>query len=83
MNKHFIALQQELRTAWETRKSWSGLSGVDGITDIILDALLTAGVEVTLSQGLPGSFVRAPLTAETMPNDEADMATVRMRRTLD
>lgn len=82
MDKHFFSLQQELRTAWEIRTSWKGLSGVDGIVEVILDALLTAGVEVTLSQASPGSSVRAPFTAETMPNGEADMAILRMRRML-
>lgn len=68
MGDHFITLQRELRVAWETRKSWEGLSGVDGIVNVILAALLTAGVEVTLSQAPPGSRVYAPFTVETMPN---------------
>lgn len=82
LEEHFDSLQHELRAAWNTRKSWDGLAGVDGIVSVIVAALATAGVELSLSQDPPGSTVHAPFTVETMPNGEADMEIIRMRRIL-
>ncbi|WP_406227086.1 hypothetical protein ACI7YU_18665 [Pseudomonas siliginis] len=82
LEKHFDSLQGELRAAWETRKAWDGLAGVDGIVDVVLDALETVGVELSLNQEPPGSTVCAPFTAESMPNGEADMEIIRIRQIL-
>lgn len=72
-------LLDALRVAWDKRLDWNGLEGVDGIVDVLVAALATAGAEVTLCNTEPGSRVDVPYTAETMPNGEADMVIVRMR----
>ncbi|MGP1664878.1 MAG: hypothetical protein ACTS5I_02975 [Rhodanobacter sp.] len=75
-------LLDALREAWDKRLDWNGLEGVDGIVDVIVAALATAGAKVTLCNAAPGSRVDVPRTAETMPNGEADMVIVRMRESL-
>lgn len=72
-------LLDALREAWDKRLDWDGLEGVDGVVDVLVAALATAGAEVTLRNTEPGSRVDVPFTAETMPNGEADMVVVRMR----
>ncbi|WP_194787552.1 hypothetical protein [Pseudomonas sp. UFMG81] len=80
--QHFDALLGALRDAWETRTSWNGLTSLDPIVEVIVDALRTAGIEVTLTEVPPGSRVDVPYRAETLPNGEADMAIIRMRQAL-
>lgn len=80
--QHFHGLRLELRAAWDTRTTWSGLSRLDPIVEAILDALKTAGVEVILSEEAPGSRIQAPFSAATLPNGEADMAIIRARQAL-
>lgn len=82
LTQHFDALSTALRNAWETRTSWSGLSSLDPIVEVIVDALRTVGIEVTLAEGHPGSRVDVPYRVETLPNGEADMAIIRMRQAL-
>ncbi|SDY04722.1 hypothetical protein [Pseudomonas sp. NFACC08-1] len=82
LTQHFDALLSELRNAWETRTSWSGLASLDPIVEVIVDALRTVGIEVTLNEVHPGSRVDVPYRAETLPNGEADMAIIRMRQSL-
>jgi len=72
-------LLDALREAWDKRLDWNGLEGVDGVVDVLVAALATAGAKVTLCNIAPGSRVDVPFTAETMPNGEADMVLVRMR----
>jgi hypothetical protein len=73
-------LLEALRYAWDTRESWNGLKGVDGLVIVIVEALAISGAIVTLSENEPGSRVDVPFTAATMPNGEADMAIIRMRK---
>lgn len=65
-----------LRAAWENRHAWHGIEGVDGIVEVVQQALRTAGVSLRLEPG--GSQVHAPFSAATMPNGEADMAVIRL-----
>ncbi len=82
LTQHFDALLGALRNAWETRTSWSGLTSLDPIVEVIVDALRTVGIEVTLNEEHPGSRVDVPYRAETLPNGEADMVIIRMRQAL-
>ncbi|WOE78877.1 hypothetical protein RZO07_26910 [Pseudomonas protegens] len=79
---HLPALLGALREAWDCRESWDGLASLDPVVQVIIDALRTAGIELTLAQGSSSSHVSVPFTAETLPNGEADMAMIRMRRAL-
>lgn len=72
-------LLDALRAAWDNRHEWNGLEGVDGIVQVVQNALATAGAIVTLQQEPPGSRVDVPFSAATMPNGEADMTVIRMR----
>lgn len=76
-------LSVALRSAWDSRLTWSGLEGVDGIVEVIQKALADAGAIVSLQHEAPGSRIDAPYTAETMPNGEWDMLKVRARRGTD
>lgn len=82
LTPHFHELLGALRDAWETRESWDGLASLDPIVDVIVNALQTAGIDITLSQLPPGSRVDVPYRAETLPNGEADMAIIRLRQAL-
>lgn len=82
LTPHFHELLGALRDAWETRESWDGLASLDSIVDVIVNALQTAGIDITLSQLPPGSRVDVPYRAETLPNGEADMAIIRLRQAL-
>lgn len=75
-------LLEALREAWDKRLDWNGLEGINGVVDVLVAALATAGAKVTLCNTEPGSRVDVPYTAETMPNGEADMVIVRMRESL-
>ncbi|WP_205860665.1 hypothetical protein [Pseudomonas viridiflava] len=79
---HLPALLGALREAWDCRNSWDGLASLDPVVQVIIDALRTAGVELTLAQGDSGTRVSAPYTAETVANGEADMAMIRVRQAL-
>lgn len=70
-------LLSALRAAWDERHSWNGMEGVDGIVQVVQQALQTAGVILTLDA--TGSHVHAPFSAATMPNGEADMVLVRLQ----
>lgn len=70
-------LLSALRAAWDERHSWNGMEGVDGIVQVVQQALQTAGVILTLDA--TDSHVHAPFSAATMPNGEADMALVRLQ----
>ncbi|SEQ76010.1 hypothetical protein SAMN05216600_109156 [Pseudomonas cuatrocienegasensis] len=82
LTQHFDALLSALQDAWGKRTSWNGLASLDPIVEVIVDALRTVGIEVTLTEVPPGSRVDVPYRAETLPNGEADMAIIRMRQTL-
>lgn len=76
------AVHEALRTAWQTRHDWEGMSGLDGIVSALKQAMEIAGVQLHLSDEGDGSMIRAPYTAATMPNGEADMEIIRRRRML-
>jgi hypothetical protein len=63
-----------LRDAWESRVSWDGLASLDATVEVIVHALRTVGIEVTLTEVPPSSRVDVSYRAEALPNDEADMA---------
>lgn len=71
-----------LRRAWETRHDWQGIAGVDGIVDALQQAMEIAGIQLHLSEEGEGRSIHAPFTAATMPNGEADMEIIRLRRML-
>jgi len=58
-------LHEALRQAWESRLSWNGMHGVDRVVDVLLQAMRDAGVDVQLSEGLPGTRLDVPFTSET------------------
>lgn len=71
-----------LRHAWETRRDWQGMNGVDGIVNALQYVMSLAGIQLRLSEEGDGSMIHAPFTAATMPNGEADMEIIRLRRML-
>lgn len=67
--KFGVPLLNALRSAWESRLEWDGMSGVDEIADVILEAFGRLGVEVTFDlDGNPGRL-NIPYRANTMPDD--------------
>jgi hypothetical protein len=64
----FPLLLSALRDAWNIRLEWKGLQGVDGVVEVILCAMQTAGIEVALDAD--GSYVRVPVTPDTIPSPD-------------
>ncbi|QIQ69879.1 hypothetical protein [Pseudomonas coronafaciens] len=71
-----------VRKCWENKAPWNGLAGLDPIIDVLVDAMKMTGLALTLNQEPPGSSFSVIYSAATLPNGEADMEIIRMKRTL-
>ncbi|WCE03962.1 hypothetical protein [Pseudoxanthomonas sp. JBR18] len=85
-NSHLVALMSELRKAlrnvWSERDAGKGIGVFDPLKSLILQAYSAAGIDLAPGSNGHGYYVSVPCTAETMPNGEADMAIVLLRRKL-
>jgi hypothetical protein len=76
----FPALLAAFRDAWNSRLTWDGIAGVDGISAAIIKGFALSGVDLILRES--GSEVRVPYSADTMPNGDLDMAIIALRQRL-
>jgi len=68
---------EELRLIWDRREAGRGLTIFDDLVELVKQAYGDAGI--LLEPPETGYYVRVPFSAETMPNDEADMLVIRLQ----
>lgn len=68
------AFHLALRDAWETRLAWRGFSGLEGVFEVLIDALHAAGMHITFEvrEGVEASRVFFPFSPQTLPGGEAE-----------
>lgn len=66
------SLRLEMQNAWNTEPEWDGLNGLNGLLNVILDILSSAGMEVTLDNTEDEQFSRVnfPFSPQTLPGGE-------------
>lgn len=77
-------IQNELRTAWDTRHEWEGLNGLSGLMNILLEILSAGGMVVTLDKPGDGhsSRVDFPFSPQTLPGGEATYLLMKLQNKL-
>ncbi|HAV6636397.1 TPA: hypothetical protein JJA66_003800 [Serratia marcescens] len=76
-----IAIQDELQKAWDTRKNWDGLNGLNGLLDVMLKIFSSAGMDINLDYSEHGgaSYVNFPYTPQTLPGGEVEYQLMKLR----
>jgi len=71
-----------LRTIWDERELGKGVAIFSPLSALLEEAYLAAGIELIPQGEGRGYYISVPFTAATMPNGEADMIVINLRKQL-